>query len=137
MNAEQNTEIVKQAYAAFGRGDIPALLASLDENVDWQPVVGTNPPIPTAGRRRGRAEVGRFFEALGKNLAFSNFEAREFVAQGDKVIALGHYAAKALPTGLNMESDWVMVFTLKNGKVTKFTEFSDSAATNRAWGIKD
>src|SRR5438094_881101 len=97
MNAEQNIAVVKQAYGAFGRGDIPALLALLDENVDWQPIVGTNPPVPTAGRRHGRADVGRFFEAIGKNLTFSLFEPREFVAQGDKVVALGHYTSKTIP----------------------------------------
>ena len=36
-------------------------------------------------------------------------------AQGDKVVALGHYAAKS-PAGRSFESDFVMVFTLRNGK---------------------
>lgn len=136
MNEQQNTAVIKQAYAAFGRGDIPALLALVDENVDWQPVLGAGPEVPASGRRRGRAEVGHFFELLGKSTSFSIFDPREFVAQGDKVVALGHYTAKAIPTGGAFDSDWVMVFTLKNGKVVKFAEFSDSAQLNRAFGGK-
>jgi ketosteroid isomerase-like protein len=30
-------------------------------------------------------------------------------------------------------SDWVMVFTLRNGKVVSFQEFTDSAAIDRAY----
>ena len=134
MNAEQNTAVVKQAYAAFERGDIPQLLALVDENVDWQPVIGAGPEVPTSGRRRGRAEVGRFFDTVGKSLSFSVFSPREFVAQGDKVVALGHYTAKAIPTGGTIDSDWVMTFTLNNGKIVKFSEFTDSAQINRAFG---
>ncbi|MEO5961568.1 MAG: nuclear transport factor 2 family protein [Opitutaceae bacterium] len=134
MNEQQNTAVIKQAYAAFGRGDMPALLALVDENVDWQPVIGAGPQVPMSGRRRGRGEVGKFFEALGKSIAFSVFDPREFVAQGDKVIALGHYTARAIPSGGAFESEWAMVFTLKNAKIVKFVEFSDSAQLNRAFG---
>jgi uncharacterized protein len=137
MSEQQNTAVVKQAYAAFGRGDIPALLALVDENVDWHPVIGTDSHVPTSGRRRGRSEVARFFETVGKSISFAVFDPREFVAQGDKVVALGHYTATAIPTGGTFDSDWVMTFTLKNGKIVKFSEFSDSAQLNRAFGGKN
>jgi ketosteroid isomerase-like protein len=29
-------ETVQQIYAAFGRGDIPAILAALDDDVKWE-----------------------------------------------------------------------------------------------------
>jgi uncharacterized protein len=137
MNEQQNTAVIRQAYAAFGRGDIPTLLTFVDESVDWQPVIGAGPDVPTSGRRHGRSEVGLFFETVGKSLSFSVFEPREFVAQGDKVVALGHYTAKAIPTGGTIDSDWVMTFTLRNGKIVRFSEFSDSAQLNRAFGGKN
>jgi len=133
MTPTNNTSIVQQAYAAFGRGDVPALLALLDENVDWQPVYGAGPHVVTGARRRGRAEVGTFFQQVGQSLKFSLFEPREFVEQGDKVVALGHYTGTVNPTGRALDADWVMVFTLRNGRIVKFVEFSDSAAVDRAW----
>lgn len=30
-----NVDTVKEMYAAFGRGDIPAILDKLDENEEW------------------------------------------------------------------------------------------------------
>src|SRR5256885_16262158 len=99
MNQTTNTSIVQQAYAAFGRGDIPALLGSLDEKVDWVPVYGAGGHVLTSGRRQGRAAVGTFFQQIAQSYKFSVFEPREFVEQGDKVVALGHYTATVNKTG--------------------------------------
>ena len=30
-----NVEAIREAYAAFGRGDVPAVLAVLDPNIEW------------------------------------------------------------------------------------------------------
>jgi ketosteroid isomerase-like protein len=60
-------------------------------------------------------------------------QPREFVAQGDKVVAIGHYRATAKATGRTFDSAFVMVFTLREGKVVAFREFTDSAAVNAAF----
>lgn len=133
MSEQANTATVQQAYAAFGRGDIPALLATLDDNIDWHPVIGAGPEVPTSGTRRGHKQVAEFFQALGKSVAMSLFEPREFIAQGDSVAVVGRYAAKAIPTGRTYEAPWVMIFTFRNGKIVTFREFSDSAAINAAF----
>ena len=132
MIDEQNTRVVQEAYAAFGRGDTKSLLAFFDDNIVWKPVTGAGPQVPTAGERKGKASVGEFFAIVAKNINFERFEPREFVAQGDKVVALGHYTGTT-PIGKRFDSDFVMVFTLRNGKVTHFQEFSDSAALNAAY----
>ena len=88
--------------------------------------------VPTAGERRGKAAVGEFFKIVSEQVNFVRFEPKEFVAQGDKVVAIGHYVAQ-VPTGRGFESDFVMVFTLRDGKVVQFQEFSDSAAINAAY----
>lgn len=126
--SEQNVQLVQSAYAAFGRGDIPALLAMLGEDIEWDAVKGSAPEVPTAGPRHGRAGVREFFETLGKSVEFARFEPREFIAQGDRVAVVGYYSGKARPTGASFESDWVMIFTVKNGLITSFQEYADSRA---------
>ena len=64
---------------------------------------------------------------------FEQFEPREFVAQGDTVVAIGHYRAVTKATGKRFDSDFAMVFTLRNGKVASFREFTDSAGINAAF----
>ena len=37
-------------------------------------------------------------------------------------------------TGAVISSSWVMVFTVRNGRIVRFREWSDSAQLNRAYG---
>jgi ketosteroid isomerase-like protein len=133
MSAEQNKRIVQEAYAAFGRRDIPALLNTVSNDVDWQAVIGASSAVPTSGRRLGRDAVAKFFDDLAGSITFKQFEPREFIAEGDKVVVLGYYEGTTLPTGRGMSSEWVMVYTLANGKITKFREFADVATINAAF----
>jgi ketosteroid isomerase-like protein len=133
--SEQNKKIVQNAYAAFGRGDIPGVLATLDPNVDWEAVIGADPAtVPTAGARRGVDAVAGFFKALGETTVFEQFEPREFIAEDDQVACIGFYKARVKKTGGVVSSSWVMVFTVRNGRIVRFREWSDSAQVNRAYG---
>jgi ketosteroid isomerase-like protein len=132
MNEAQNTKTVQEMYAAFGRGDIPTLLANVADDIVWVGVYGTGAHVPTSGERQGKAAVGEFFKQVASNVNFSTFEPREFIATGDKVVTLGRYTATT-PLKKGFDSDFAMVFTLRNGKVTHFQEFCNGAAINAAF----
>ena len=132
MSEAQNTQVVQDAYAAFGRGDVQTILNSLGDDIVWQAVKGTGPHVPTSGERRGKAAVGEFFKQVGASITFSRFEPREFIAQGDKVAVLGHYTATTSAKKA-FDSDWVMVFTFRAGQIVFFQEYCDSAAINAAF----
>lgn len=132
MQEAENTKVVQEAYAAFGRGDVQGILNQLDEAIVWKGVYGAGPHVPTSGERRGKAQVNEFFKQVSQNVNFSRFEPKEFIATGNKVVALGHYTATT-PIGKKFDADFAMVFTLRNGKVTEFQEFTDSAAVNAAY----
>jgi ketosteroid isomerase-like protein len=127
-----NTEVVQNAYAAFARGDMQALLGCFADDILWNAVYGTGPHVPTSGVRQGKAAVAEFFKQVAANVNFSAFEPQEFVAAGDKVVALGHYTATT-PIGKSFDADFAMVFTLRHGKIARFQEFSDSAGINAAY----
>ena len=126
MTADQNRKVVQDAYAAFGRGDIPALLSTLTDDVDWHGVIGVGPNVPQGGPRKGHKEVATFFEQVGGTVDFKRFEPQKFVAEGDVVVVLGFYESVVKTTGKHFASEWVMVFTMRDGKIAKFREFSDS-----------
>lgn len=126
--AEQDAvEVVKGAYEAFGRRDIAGLLDMMTEDVDWQ-TPGSPDAIPYAGPRRGRKEVEGFFSKLAETEDITNFEPREFIAQGDKVVVLGNYKGRVLANSREFDLDWLHVFTVRGGKVSGFREFVDTAA---------
>ena len=126
MSEQENTGLVHQAYGYFLRGDIPAVLDLLSEDVEWaSPEVEG---VPIASNWHGREQVGQFFQALGDAQEARQFEPREFVAQGDKVVALGHYVWHVKSTGRQWESDFAHVFVMRDGKITRFQEYADTSA---------
>jgi uncharacterized protein len=131
MGEQENTELVQRTYGSFGDGDIPALLDSLSEDVQW--VTAEVEGVPTGGTWRGREQVGQFFETLSDVLEVRQLELREYVAQDDRVVALGHYAWHVKATGKVWESDFAHVLSVRDGKVTRFQEYTDTAALGDAF----
>ncbi|HZP75251.1 MAG TPA: nuclear transport factor 2 family protein [Pseudolabrys sp.] len=127
-----NIVLAQSLYAAFGRGEINYIIDALAADVHWE-CVGRQVDFPTFGPRQGRSAVAEFFSLVGSELSFYDFSPNEFFAAGDKVFCLGHYAMTVNRTGRRMESDWIHVFTLADGKVTDFREFLDTARAVEAW----
>lgn len=126
MSEQDNLRIVRSGYEAFGRGDLHALLELFDDNIDW---MSPGPPeLPTAGRRRGRPQVAEFFERVDELFDIQQFEPHTFIAQGDHVVVLGRETSRIKPTGSLLSSDWAHVFTVRNGRITRFQEYIDTAA---------
>ncbi len=127
MSEQQNLEIVRRGYEAFGRGDIDALLELLDENVEW---VSPGPPdMPTAGRHHGREAVRAFFGAINETFEIQQFAPGTFVAQGDHVVVLGKDVARVKATDKVITEPWAHAFELRNGKIVRFQEYLDTSAS--------
>ena len=121
----KNLDIVRRGYEAFGRGDMDTLLSLFDEDIDW---VTPGPlELPTAGHRRGRQEVAGFFKTLNDAFEVERFEPKEFIEQGDRVVALGEETVRVRNTGRSVEFVWAHVFEVRNGKIVSFHEYGDTA----------
>jgi uncharacterized protein len=131
MSERENTELVQHAYQHFKGGDIQGLLGLLSEDVEWK--LFEMEGVPFSGTRRGDERVGEFFSQVFDTEEPLHFEPRELVAQGDKVVALGDYAWRVKSTGREYESDFVHVFTVRDGTVARFQEFMDTAAVSAAY----
>ena len=123
---QENTKLVQQIYEHFKNGDIKALLNLLSANIEWQ--LPEIEHVPFAGKRRGHEEMGQFFESLVDTQEVQHFDPREFIARGDKVVTLGHYAWRVKSTGREFGGDFAHVFTIHDGKVVRFHEYMDTAA---------
>ena len=133
MNEQENVKAVERIYAAFGQGDIPTILNMLAENIDW--LFPGPADIPFAGRYRSREQVAQFFKIVGETIEVEQFEPQKFIAKGDKVVVFGHERMRVKSNGRLCETDWVHVFTLRNGKVVKIHEYYDTAAIVAAFRV--
>jgi len=131
MSEHENRQLVEQAYATFKAGDIPTLLQSMSEDITWQLPEVEN--VPFSGKRQGRGAVGEFFSTLASLQDARSFEPREFIAQGDKVVVLGHYVWEVKASRRTYESDFAHVFTVRGGQTVAFHEYTDTAAAAKAF----
>ena len=130
MNEQENTRLIQQAYENFKNGDISALLDSFSEDIDWHLPEMEN--VSFSGKHKGRGGATRFFQSLAEAQDVLSFNPQEFVAQGDKVVVLGDYSWRVKSTGREFGSDWVHVWTVRNGKLAGFKEYMDTAAASNA-----
>ena len=130
MSTQESLQIVKDGYAAFGRGDLQGLLELMAEDVEW---ITPGSGLPLSGTYRGRDGVATFFQKLGAETEILEFQPREFVADGDRVLVVGWERAKLKATNRVVELDWVMSFTVSDGKVSRFREYTDTKAMADAY----
>lgn len=131
MSAEENKRVVQAIFEAFGRGDVPGVLSHLSEDVTWK---APGPEVVSYfGDRRGHAGATEFFVQLGTNVDFEYFEPGVFVAEDDRVVALGRERGKVKTTGKSFDNDWALVFTFAGGKVSDFQIYENTSAIAEAF----
>lgn len=131
MFEQENVQRVQAAYAAFGRGDIPAFMTILSDDIEW--VLPGPSDVPLFGTFRGKAGVQEWLGTMGENVQFRAFEPREFIAQGDKVVVLLHGESTLTHANRDVVSDGVHVLTLRDGKLVRFVGNDDTAAIADAY----
>ncbi|WP_147373866.1 nuclear transport factor 2 family protein [Massilia cavernae] len=124
MNEQANIDLVKQCYAAYMAADIEKVLSHMAPDIDWE--MAELPGVDFSGNRHGREEVAEFFKQLDTAQLCRNFEPKEFFANGDRVVALGHYDWTIRDSGVEWGSDWGHIFTVKDGLMTSFRELLDT-----------
>ena len=131
MSEKTNLDIMNEAYAAFARGDIPAILAIFDPKAELE-IAGPK-AIPWAGSYRGPEGAGKYFAAIEAESDVEAFEPHTFLAQGDKVVVLGVETIRSKRTGRSYETHWVHAFTLATGRIINFREYCDTATAAAAF----
>ena len=115
-----NVDIVRSGYDAFGRGDIPGVLALFDPSIEWY----VQEELPEGGTYRGPEAVGGFFASLPKNYDDLQVQPDQYLDAGDSVIVEGHHRGKI--NGTAFEVGFAHVWTLRDGAAVRFREYADS-----------
>lgn len=121
-----NIETVKKIYDAFGRGDIPAILAHLDKNVEWEYGITPN-EVPWLQPRRGHDGATKFFESLAAT-EIHNFVPKQILEGDNVVVALVDIIFTVKSTGKKVvEEDEAHIWHFSpDGKVVRFRHRLDT-----------
>ncbi|MGE0104434.1 MAG: nuclear transport factor 2 family protein [Blastocatellales bacterium] len=121
-----NRQTIQDVYAAFGRGDVPAILSVLDENIEWEYGM-MDSGVPWFRKRKGRSEVAGFFEALG-GVEFINFQPKTVLEGENLIVVLIDLTFKVKSTGKTVtEEDEIHIWHFDDkGAVTRFCHKCDT-----------
>jgi uncharacterized protein len=122
-------EVIAAVYECFGRGDMPGLLAFVADDVDWGS--GSSAPdadlVPMLARGRGHGAVAHYFSGVA-DLAFERFEPIRFLVDGDVVLTELAVEVVHRGTGKRLAFGEIHHFTVRDGKVVRYSNFVDTAA---------
>ena len=131
-----NAATVAGIYDAFGRGDVPAILARLAEDVaweDWRDNWAQRAGVPAMARRSGPAEVADFFAIVG-TWTLHEFAVLDVIGNGRQVVAEVR-AEFSLPNGGRFADEEIHLWTFdESGRVLRLRHYLDTAkhiATSR------
>ncbi|HLW95986.1 MAG TPA: nuclear transport factor 2 family protein [Solirubrobacteraceae bacterium] len=119
----ENIEFVKSLYAAFARGDIPAVLDGFAEDIEWHEAEG----MPYGGvYRGGDAVLQNVFGPISTDVEGFAAAPEEFVGSGDTVAVVVRYTGVGKVSGKPLDVPAVHVWEIGDGKLTRFRQFIDT-----------
>ena len=130
MAQAENKQLIQSLYDAFAQGNAQYILDRVTDDVEWR---NEGPEsVPYMGQFNGKAGVRRFFEQFATVQA-GKVTAHEFIVTDDKVIALGRFTATVTATRKKIDAAIAHVFTIRDGKVTRWLGYGDTAASVEAY----
>ncbi len=124
-NNNQEVEIVNKMFEAFGTGNMEALKLTLSDTTVWN--YNGSVLIPYSGTYKGKDEVVKFIGNIVSNVDILDFKVEQIIANGKTVIVLGSEKQKIKKNEKILEQNWVQVYTVENGLITKMEEYANTA----------
>lgn len=128
-----NGEIIKGIYESFATGNVPAILGAFDESMSWTEAEG----FMYAGTYVGaNAIVENVFMRLATEWEGFAAVPTKFVDGGDgNVVSFGTYSGKYLKTDKSINVPFAHEWELRDGKVVKFVQHTDTLVIARDLGL--
>jgi ketosteroid isomerase-like protein len=129
----RSAEIVKGIYEAFGRGDVAAVLGTFDPAIDWREAdsflyADGNPYL-------GPQKVAGVFQRLVGDMDGFTLQLNNIIDGGDTVVTEGRYRATMRKTGTPVDAQFAHVWQLRDGKVVRFQQYTDTKQWAAAAGV--
>ena len=121
MNSITNIEIVQTMYGAFKEGDLNRALSMVDPQVEWIE------RFPYEGTFIGRDALRTVFETVISEFDRYDMEFHHFLESDNLVVVLGRYRVHKIGAPRDVESSFVHAFWLRDGSVTRYEQWLDTA----------
>ena len=130
-----NGEVVKGLYDAFARGDVAAVLGAFDGQIHWMEAEGflyadRNPYTGPQAVAEG------VFQRLVTDVDGFAVAPEHFIEGADAVVVEGRYRGTMKATGVPVDAQFAHIWRLRNGKVVRFQQYTDTGQWLEAAGVQ-
>jgi ketosteroid isomerase-like protein len=119
-----SVEVVRGVYEAFGRGDVPAVLGAMTDDIEWHEADG----MPYGGVYHGPQTVAeKVFAPIVADVEGFTVTPEEMIGSGDTVAVVARYTGTGKVTGKSLDVPVTHVWEVREGKIARFRQFADTA----------
>ena len=127
-------QVIQDLYEAFARGDAATVLGALHPAVNW--MEAENGPLAVGNPYASPQAVGEgVFGPILQDVEDFRVNPADLVAEDRDVVAFGRYTGIHRGTGQALDAQFVHRWTLEDGKVVAFQQYTDTAQWNRVYGV--
>jgi ketosteroid isomerase-like protein len=137
--SQENVEIVRQAAAAFNRGDLDTWVESWADDIDYRAVEGAlDDHGPIHGKDALRAYVDDWLGTLDDFMDDFRTEPVELIEAGeDQVIAVTRASGRAKLSGVETHLTYAALYTIRDGKIARGREYWTKEQAIEAAGLSE
>jgi ketosteroid isomerase-like protein len=131
--SQENADTIRRMYEAFGKGDIQAVIAALDPQVEWWEAenfiyADRNPYVGP------QAVLEGVFARIAEEWEGFVVSPEGILDAGETIIGHGHYSGTHKRNGEHVRAQFAHFFTFRDGRVVKFQQYTDTAQFLQAVG---
>ena len=130
MSEENNVEILKEAYRYWNDNKEKAFENWMDlisEDIKFESIADGAKGMEFTRKCGCKNDVLRYFQELAEEWEMKHFTINEYIAQGDRVVAIGSCSWIHRKTGNLVDTPKVDIITMRNSKIVEFYELYDTA----------
>jgi ketosteroid isomerase-like protein len=128
--SQENVELVRRIYDAFLRGDLAAMLAGLDPEIEWRSIEDTED-------RHGHQGVASSIAAWLEMWEQHELEAEEYRDAGSQVVVTTRLRGRGRLSGAVVEDRYFAVWSLRDGRAVAYREYASRPEALAAVGLSE
>lgn len=123
--SQENVQIIRGLYEAFGRGDVPAVLGQMHQSIEWNEAenfiyADRNPYVGP------QAVLEGVFMRLGTDWECFTVSPEEWLDAGDRIVVLGTYSGLHKATGGEVRAQFAHVWSVREARIVRFQQYTDT-----------
>src|SRR5262245_47113472 len=131
--SQENVDIIARLYRAWNSGDMDALVAVFDAEVEVRPALST---FLESSVYRGHDGVSAWYAETYEPWAEMTAEPQRYVDAGERTVVVVGLHARVPGGGVDLDAEIAHVVTIRDGRIVKLDGYDTPEAAMRAVGLE-